>query len=235
MQNDLPAKKELKTYFETLETVNLPAKIAVARYIVDHFLQEGDSIILDAGTSLFPIAEEIARRATERPESLHFTIMTHNYRAFQVLVEMVPLGARLNVVLAGGRYDRDLNALFGPQTITAYDNFFPRVVLLGVSGLVAEVGVFCHGNTEELPVKEVIVNKETRDRIIVADYTKLGQLDAMRFGLTNNLLAGARRCLLVTDQPGQEATTYIRDRFFSQIEKLKKMYSIEVHFVAVVG
>ena len=59
----------------------------------------------------------------------------------------------VNIVLAGGRYDVDLNALFRPQTIMAYDYFFPRIVLIAVSALVADQGLFGHGNTEELPVK----------------------------------------------------------------------------------
>jgi len=114
-----------KTYFEIQRSKQRKAKIAIARLIVDSYLMGGDSIILDAGTSLSPIAEEIARKAVSSPESAHFTVMTHNYEAFQILVS-VPSTANLNIVLAGGRYDKDLNALFGPQTTTNYEQFFPR-------------------------------------------------------------------------------------------------------------
>src|SRR5262249_53479226 len=138
---------EESSYFELREKIRTAGKESVAKYIVENFLEEGDSILIDAGSSLYPIAIEIANRTQHHPESSHFTIMTHNYRAFQILIDKVPREANLNVVLAGGRYDRDLNAMFGPQTIRAYDNFFPRVVLIGISGMVANLGLFCHGNT----------------------------------------------------------------------------------------
>ena len=89
--------------------------------------------------------------------------MTHNYKAFEVLVK-VPRDANLNIVLAGGRYDKDLNALFGSQTVNAYADFFPRIVLLGVSAFTTEIGLFCHGNTEELAIKRAIFEKQARER-----------------------------------------------------------------------
>ncbi len=197
-------------------------KKAVARCIVENFLTEGDSIILDAGTSLYPIAEIIAQKAKSDPGLAHFTIMTHNYRAFEVLVNNVAREANLNIVLAGGRYDQDLNALFGNQTVNAYEDFFPRVVLVGISGLVAEIGLFCHGNTEELAVKKAIFGKRARDRIIVADYNKIGLLDGFRFGEAQALRANVEKCMLVTSAPPPESPLELRERFAKQIQMLEK-------------
>ena len=195
--------KNILSYFQLREQ-DMAVKIKIAKYVVENFLHEGDSILLDAGSSLYPIAEEMGNRASTKPDNTHYTIMTHNYKAFQLLVEKVPRNANLNIVLAGGRYDQDLNALFGPQTIMAYDHFFPRVVLIGISGIVADQGLFCHGNTEELSVKEVIFRKSARDRIIIADCTKLGVPDALRFGESQNLRAGVENCILVTNEPGKD-------------------------------
>jgi len=217
-----------KSYFKAREELQQAAKLAVAKKIVSEFLHEGDSILLDAGTSLYPIAKEIASRAKESPASTHYTIITHNYSAFQILVDEVPRAANLNIVLAGGRYDQDLNALFGPQTIMAYDNFFPRVVLIGISGMVSDQGLFCHGNTEELAVKEVIFRKSARTRIIVADHTKLGVPDALRFGASQNFRANVENCIVVTDEPGKDSDKSVRDRFQKELEKLNTVYKIEV-------
>jgi len=217
-----------KSYFQAREGLQQEGKLAVAKYIVNEFLHEGDSILLDAGTSLYPIAQEIAIKAKENPENTHFTIMTHNYKAFQILVDQVPREANLNIVLAGGRYDQDLNALFGPQTIMAYDNFFPRVVLIGISGMVADQGLFCHGNTEELAVKEIIFHKGARDRIIVADYSKLGIPDALCFGTSHNLKANVERCILVTNQPDQKSKKILREKFRHACSSLTDNYSIKL-------
>lgn len=210
-----------KTYFQAREDLPIKsAKMAVAKHIVRNILHEGDSILLDAGTSLFPIAEEIANLARENPASTHFTIITHNYKAFQILVDKAPREANLNIVLAGGRYDSDLNALFGPQTIMAYDNFFPKVVLIGISGMVADLGLFCHGNTEELAVKEVIFKKAARDRIIVADHTKLGVPDALCFGRSDKLRANVENCAVVTNEPSQSEHQDVRLRFDKEVTRL---------------
>ncbi len=220
------------TYFDAREHEKGAAKQAVGEYVVDHLLHEGDSILLDAGTSSYPIAEQIARKAQKEPAKAHFTIMTHNYKAFDILVQKVPRDAMVNIVLAGGRYDQDLNALFGPQTLMSYNNFFPRVTIVAVSSMVADKGLFCHGNTEELAVKEAIFKKSARDRIIVADHTKLGVPDALCFGESHLLRANVERCVLVTDTPSSEDKE-TRERFEREVERLRSIYRIEVQEVKV--
>ncbi|MGB8981072.1 MAG: hypothetical protein WCC12_04285 [Anaerolineales bacterium] len=216
------------TFFATRENVQMAAKRAVGKYVVANLLHEGDSILLDAGTSSYPIAEEIAKKAQDDPESTHFTIMTHNYKAFDILVRGVPREAMVNIVLAGGRYDQDLNALFGPQTLMSYNNFFPRVTIVAVSSMVADKGLFCHGNTEELSVKEAIFKKAARDRIIIADHTKLGVPDALCFGESQLLRANVERCILVTDSPSNHDDETCRERFQREVERLRNIYRIDV-------
>lgn len=208
------------TFFGARDQEHRVAKSAVAKCIVEEYLNEGDSILLDAGSSLYPIAEMIAQQAMVEPGRTHFTIMTHNYKAFEVLVK-VPRDANLNIVLAGGRYDQDLNALFGNQAVDAYAGFFPRVVLLGISAFTTEIGLFCHGNTEELAVKRAIFEKQARDRIIVADYTKMGQVDGFLYGHSSGLRSRVKRCILVTDQPPDDAEADVKNRFNQQIMSLK--------------
>lgn len=224
---EVPLTNEGKTssddsYFQVKDQKNKRQKFCVAKYIVENYLNEGDSILLDAGTSLYPIAEIIAEKAQSEPGRTHFTIMTHNYKAFEVLVKSVPREANLNIVLAGGRYDQDLNALFGNQTVNAYEDFFPRVVLIGISGLVSEIGLFCHGNTEELAVKKAIFGKRARDRIIVSDCTKIGSVDGFRFGEAQSFCANVKRCILVTDSPQSDSPLDFRERFQQQIILLEK-------------
>jgi len=222
-----------KSYFQEREGLLQKIKLAVAKKVVENFLHEGDSILLDAGTSLYPIAQEIASKAQRDSASTHFTIITHNYTAFQLLVDQVPRDANLNIILAGGRYDRDLNALFGPQTIMAYEKFFPRVVLIGISGMVADQGLFCHGNTEELAVKEVIFRKGARDRIIVADHSKLGIPDALCFGTSQNLRANVDNCFVITDEPSKDSDKTLREKFQRELERLTSVYGVKVETAKV--
>jgi DeoR/GlpR family transcriptional regulator of sugar metabolism len=222
--------REDESYFRARDQQHRDVKASVARCIVENYLNEGDSILLDAGSSLYPIAQIIAQKAQSEPGRTHFTIMTHNYKAFEELVKGVPREANLNIVLAGGRYDQDLNALFGKQTVDAYNDFFPRVVLIGISGFVAEIGLFCHGNTEELAVKEAIFGKRARDRIIVADHTKIGLLDGFKFGDAQHLLAKVDRCVVVTDQPAPDSPLPTREVFMKQTQLLKTQ-GVEIRLV----
>ena len=219
------------TFFIARDQEHRGAKNAVAKCIVDEYLKEGDSILLDAGSSLYPIAEMIAQRAMKEPGRTHFTIMTHNYKAFEVLVK-VPRDANLNIVLAGGRYDQDLNALFGNQTVNAYADFFPRIVLLGISAFSTEIGLFCHGNTEELAVKRAIFEKQARDRIIIADHTKIGQVDGFLYGQSSGLRSRVKRCILVTDQPPDDTDIEVKNQFNQQIMSLKDI-GVEVNALQV--
>jgi DeoR/GlpR family transcriptional regulator of sugar metabolism len=221
-----------KSYFEIQDERMSSAKRLVAQYIVKEFLNEGDSILLDAGTSLYPIAECIVQMAEEEPEHTHFTIMTHNYRAFEILVK-APRRANLNIILAGGRYDQDLAALFGVQTTSNYVTFFPRAVVIGISGFVADIGLFCHGNTEEIQLKEDIFSKACLRRIIVADHTKLGVMDSFRFGKATEMRAGVEECIVVTDKPDRGADRRIRERYRDQIEKLRDLYKVDVREIEV--
>lgn len=220
--------KKARSYFDIQGEREVKAKKAVADCIVEKFFHPGDSILLDAGTSLHPIATKIVEMSVERPDETHFTIMTHNYRAFEILVE-ADKQANLNIVLAGGRYDQDLNALFGAQTASNYETFYPRTVVIGISGLVANTGLFCHGNTEELQVKELIFKKACLRRIIVAHHAKLGLPDSFLFGATLGLKAGAvEGCTIVTTKPYPDSNRQIHDKYRSEINALKDKYKIEV-------
>jgi DeoR/GlpR family transcriptional regulator of sugar metabolism len=86
----------------------------------------------------------------------------------------------------------------------------------------AEIGLFCHGNTEELAVKKAIFGKRSRDRIIVCDYTKIGTLDGFRFGEAQSFRANVSRCILVTDVPPQDSALEVRERFEKQLQLLEK-------------
>ena len=96
--------------------------------------------------------------------------------------------------------------------------------------MVADIGLFCHGNTEELSVKELIFKKSeiSRDRIIIADYTKLGMPDALCFGRSDHFRIESGRCLVVTSIPGEDADDKVRERFDSECKKLENVYGVKV-------
>lgn len=186
-------------YFKTRLALSGFSKYAVALKAVT-MLSEGDSLLIDAGTSLLPLAKIIQKRTEIDAEHTHYTIMTHNYAAFSALTQADPRG-QLNVFHTGGRYDSDLNALFGHQAEVAYQGFNPTWVFIGETGVEADCGLFCHGNTEELALKKALFALPTDNRVIVSDFMKIGKRAGLVFGLPQNLTTGASRCILLTDDP----------------------------------
>jgi len=202
------------------------AKITIARRVVEEYLEEGDSVILDAGSSLAAVAEVMYK--TKAHISKRLTILTHNMGVFEILnPREEPPQFGYNLLLAGGRYDRDLNALFGVQTETSYETFHPRKIVIGVSAIRFDEGLYCHGNTEELAVKQILFAKPVIHRVIVCDYLKIGVQDALRFGRMSEILNAASYCSIVTNAPESNTPKEIRNRFEEQKEFLKNLFSSE--------
>lgn len=229
-------------YFDAQSTRVTDAKKIIAKHAVSNYLAPGDSIVIDAGTTLWPIAEELAKA-----KETSYSIMTHNYIAFEKLQARAKEGG-LNLFLAGGRYDDDLKAFFGDQTCRAYESFGPRKVFIGVSGLSAGAGLRCRGNTEESQVKDLISKLPAQHRIIVADFTKFGNTDALQFANTGDLSISTTEqaeghtpikihASIVTNRPNERDYNEFKDwlltrgtsqRLIPTLEEIKATFDLEI-------
>jgi DeoR/GlpR family transcriptional regulator of sugar metabolism len=226
------------SYYEVRGELRLFSKYAVALRAVA-LIEEGDSILIDAGTSLTPIARIIRKLAGKHPNQTHYTIMTHNQAAFNALSDVPPV-ARFNVFQTGGRYDRDLNASFGHQAEMAYQRFHPRWVFIGQNGMEADLGLFCHGNTEELALKRNIFAMPAWGRIIISDFGKIGVPGGLLFGDSMNLTTNVNECWIITDDLHDEKFKHVhigdlrkqhQDRFETQVRSLQETYQARVDSV----
>jgi DeoR/GlpR family transcriptional regulator of sugar metabolism len=221
------------------------SKYAIALRAVA-LLEEGDSLLIDAGTSLTPIAKLIRRMADTMTQQTHYTVMTHNNEAFNALSDTPP-DARFNVFQTGGRYDRDLNASFGHQAEMAYLRFHPRWVFIGQNGLEADLGLFCHGNTEELALKREIFAMPAWGRVVISDFTKIGSPGGLLFGDSANLITNVDHCIVLSDDihdekfkgcmKGDEGQRAF-ERFEAQIRELQETYQVApelVHYAVIQG
>ncbi len=199
------AKDKHESFFSNIYTENIRkrtiSKFAVALRAM-LLINEGDSMIIDTGTSMTPLALIIRAMTLKYPHKTHFSIMTHNEAVFDILRESSS-GGRLNLFHTGGRYDEDLNACFGYQTELAYETFHPKWVFIGQGGIDASRGLFCHGNTEELSLKKVLARKPAYIRVIMSDYTKLGIPGGLCFVTSDKLKDDVEDCYIITDVPGE--------------------------------
>ncbi len=221
-----------QTYFSA--RLDRPSKMiqkALATYVVQQYLSPGDSVILDSGSMCASVAEEMAAQALSNP-GLFYTIMTHNYAAFQTFVSQVPREA-INVFFAGGRYDESLNSVLGWPTVKAYEEFTASVAILSASALTSKEGVFTHGNTEEREIKRLLFCKPTTRRILIVGSNKIGKLDSFLVARTEALRNDTEQCVLVTNAPSRKLTGKQRTKINSQLEQLTNMGGIGVALVDV--
>lgn len=229
-------------YFDAQSSRVTTAKQKIAKHAVANFLAPGDSIVIDAGTTLWPIAEELAKA-----KETSYSVMTHNYIAFEQLQARAKERG-VNLFLAGGRYDDDLKAFFGDLTCRAYESFGPRKVFIGVSGLSAGFGLRCRGNTEESQVKDLISKLPAQHRIIVADFTKFGNTDALQFANTADLTIATMEqaeghtpfkvcATIVTNRPNEKDYNEFRkwlisretsEKLIPTLEEIKATFDLEI-------
>jgi DeoR/GlpR family transcriptional regulator of sugar metabolism len=203
------------------------SKDKIAEYIALHLVKDFDAVLLDAGST----AEVIAQKLFNLRKFL--TVMTNNMGAYVAYTQAVAarekgtsslVAGLLNeneLILTGGRFDVTYEALFGDATLKAIEGFSPNVTIIGVSGLLFNGGVFCHGS-EEVRLKKMLWTIQTDTRVIASDWTKVGKRDAFAFGPNvSELRVGAGRAILVTSQPPRDADEKLRKQFDDEIQLIK--------------
>lgn len=125
-------------------------------------INEGDSILLDSGTT----AMEIAYRLTDKK---NLTVMTN------ALNIGLKLGAHenLNVMLTGGLLRKESFSLVGPEAEATIGNYYFDKLFLGVDGLDIKFGLTTP-NPMEAQLNRTMVDR-AQQVIAIADSSKFGR------------------------------------------------------------
>lgn len=123
---------------------------------------DGDSIILDSGTT----TSEIARNIKDRKE---LTVMTN---ALNIASELAGL-EDINVLLTGGKLRRQSYSLVGPQAEAMLKEYCFDKLFLGVDGFDMEFGLTTP-NLFEARLNQVMV-EVSKEVIAVTDSSKFGR------------------------------------------------------------
>lgn len=221
-------------YIQRRIQAHYPLKRAIAKYIVETYVSDFDAVLLDAGSTAEFVAEEIFAKRK------FLSVLTNNMGAYasftrarismgdknteDVLSAMGGVTGSLNgneLLITGGRYVDIYESLLGETTITSIQEFTPNVTIVGISGLVVQEGVFCHGS-EESAVKKLMCTKPTDTRLIAADWSKIGKRDAHAFGTVDLFKLNTRKAVVVTCDPPRNAEPGALERFEQQIEMLER-------------
>lgn len=165
--------------YEAKREVNERLGAAVAA-----LLSDGDSVVLDSGTTCFTVATLLAGRdLTVIPLSLH---------AAAVLAE----GTLPRVVLPGGPVEPDSQAMSGAAAVQALESISADVVVLGPCAASAAHGLTAT-TAQESAVKAAATRAAAR-RIVVAPASKLLSTATFRFAT----LSQVDHLVTTRDAPG---------------------------------
>jgi DeoR family fructose operon transcriptional repressor len=166
--------------FAEKTTRNRAEKIAIAR-LAASLVQDGESIILDAGTT----TREIARQLRQRR---NLTVITN---AFHVAAELGDCPG-IEVIVTGGAVKGNTLALVGPVAEQTLEGINVDRVFLGANGIDLERGITTPTQLEAAVKRKMIA--AARQVILVADHTKFGKVAFATIGPIT------RAHVLVTDQ-----------------------------------
>jgi DeoR/GlpR family transcriptional regulator of sugar metabolism len=138
-----------------------PAKSSIAQAALS-YIQEGDSIILDAGTTTLSLAQALTEK---------------RYHSLFVITSSVPAALELSkgnydIVLIGGQVRNHSLALIGPMTIKNLGNYHVDRAFIGTSGISLTHG-FSTPNALDAHVKEAMIGA-AEETYILADSSKFG-------------------------------------------------------------
>jgi DeoR/GlpR family transcriptional regulator of sugar metabolism len=143
------------------------------------FLQDGQVVIFDGGTSALLIAQSL-------PKDIRLTVVTNS---FPILEEH----EKVEVLFAGGRLMKNSFVTVGNDTIQFFRKFRADICLLGICSIHAELGV-TGPDYEESEVKRAMI-ESSREVIALSTSEKLGTAEAYYVCPANQLTT------IVTDQP----------------------------------
>ena len=167
------ASKRIEPDFDIRTHEHLAEKQAIGKLAVERFIEEGDVVGIDSGSTTL----EIVRNLPNIP----LTIVTHSLAAANVVAQ----NRRYSLIMLGGVLQHEANCLCGPQAIAALHTLYINKLFLSTSGLVAPDGLSCN-NLADAEVKQALISS-SRQTILCMDSSKVGRTYLARFATLNDI------------------------------------------------
>ncbi len=136
-------------------------KQAIGRKAAE-LIQDGDTIILDSGTTTMEIAKNLGNFK-------NLTVITNALNIAQQLADFT----NIRVLVPGGILRKNALSLVGPMAETAIRNYFCDKLFLGVDGIDAQYGISTP-NVEEAYLNRIMIDI-SREVFVVTDSSKFNK------------------------------------------------------------
>jgi DeoR family transcriptional regulator of aga operon len=131
-------------------------------------IADGDTVILDVGTTTTAVARALVLRTDLRD----VTVVTNG---LNIALELEPAAPRISVVVTGGTLRPLQHSLVNPLGTVLLERLRASVAFVGCNGVDPEVGI-TNVNLPEAEVKRAML-LAARRRVIVADGSKVGEVE----------------------------------------------------------
>ncbi|MFN0263478.1 DeoR/GlpR family DNA-binding transcription regulator [Tepidamorphus sp. 3E244] len=147
--------------FERRMRENAPAKRAIARHVAGT-IADGDSIMLDTGTTTSFLARELLGHR-------RLTVVTNSSDIARTLATV----NNNRVYMAGGELRSDSGAAFGASAIEFITRFSVRHAIISTGAVDARLGVMDY-DLEEAEFARTVLERGERS-VVITDHTKFGR------------------------------------------------------------
>lgn len=160
------AVKFSSTGFEQILDVRMKVMITEKRRIAAFaakMVKEGESVILDSGTTTYFIAKELSKRE-------NITIITNNI----AIAYRVPMSPLSSVIVAGGIRREEQNTLIGISTEEFFRSVNADIAFIGCDSVDLAAGSIYNASFMEVGVKKQMI-KSANSIYLVADHAKFSR------------------------------------------------------------
>jgi len=184
------ASKQDEPDFSVRTHEHLAEKQAIGKRVAELFIQEGDVVGIDSGSTMI----EVARNLPDVP----LTVVTASLPAANVVAR----NNRHQLVMLGGVLQHEASCFYSPQAVGALHTLHINKLFLATAGLLIPDGLSC-SNLSDAEVKQALINS-SRQVILCADSSKIGKaflahfasLDAIHALVTDSRIMTADREVL---------------------------------------
>lgn len=135
--------------------------------VAAEMVRDGDTVGLDAGSTVVAVAEALANRR-------NITVVTPSLRAAWILADQPDI----RVIVTGGIVRPGERAMNGALSEHAFSELFCDIFFMGVGGITPETG-FTEYTLDGTRTKQAAL-RTARRRVVVADSSKLGKVAFVR-------------------------------------------------------
>ncbi|SJZ38248.1 transcriptional regulator, DeoR family [Pilibacter termitis] len=155
------ANKTKETAYEKRREEFSEEKRIIAKQAIQ-MIEEGDSVYLDYGTTIYALAEEIRQLK-------NITVVTNSIPIISLLIQ----NDEIDLIVPGGQLRRNEGSLYGDLANNNLKDIFVTIGFFSCSGISANIGITNHHLGETANSKTMIEHSETS--VILADNSKFGK------------------------------------------------------------